>query len=295
MLLANKNKVVVLAAVVGSAAMVNAQEAGPPPVLPQALGTLVDTYKPIIASFAATALPATVGNCSAANAPTPCTNIGNLFNTTSSLYNVEARWISGLNTLSVDKLTLTSDPNGTITIDGAVSFKNLPLSLKVEACLPGVGCNKIADDTSTCCGTSKTVAVTVTTVCSEEYPYLRNLTITQAKILPSLDIMLNISGKPTKVFDATTTVETELKKQGSVIIATQGSTLVNEQLKNLYGNRVFCTAEAQKKWLDANPPASLEPAATPVPRASRTPAPSAASSFSVAGWAVLMCIIAFVA
>ncbi|KAF0756336.1 hypothetical protein DYB37_000875 [Aphanomyces astaci] len=284
-------KVIVMTAV-GAAAFVNAQVANQPPVLPQTLSALVDTYKPIIATFAATALPATVGNCSAANAPLPCTNIGNLFNTTSSLYTIEARWISGLNTLSVDKLALTSDANGTITIDGAVSFKSLPLSLKIEACLPGVGCNKIADDTSTCCGTSKTVAVTVTTTCSEVYPYLRNLTITQAKILPSLDIMLNVSGKSTKVFDATTTVESELKKQGSTILASQGATLVNEQLKNLYGDRVFCTAEAQKKWLDANPPASQEPAATPVPRASRPPTPSSASLLDVAGTVIVLTLCA---
>ncbi|KAG9415332.1 hypothetical protein AC1031_008770 [Aphanomyces cochlioides] len=269
------------------ASQCTAQDSTQPPVLPQALSSLITSYKPLIASLASTALPATVGNCSAVdNPPKPCTNIGNLFANSTSLYNIEARWISGLNSLSVDTLQLTPDTNGSITLDAAVTFKSLPLSLKVEACLPKVGCTKVADDTATCCGSNKTISMTITATCSETFPYLQNLTISKAKILPSLDIVLNLMGTPTNVYDATNTIESAFKTQGTSLLASQGSSLVNDQLKNLYGSRIFCTEDAQKKWLAANPPASTEPAATAVPKAT-TPA-SSASIVSLPAFALLL-------
>ncbi|KAF0694405.1 Aste57867_14702 [Aphanomyces stellatus] len=247
---------------------VAAQDASTP-ILPQALSSLIDSTRPLIASFASTALPATVGNCSAAaKAPTPCTDVGNLYTGTTSFYNIQARWISGLNKVTIDKLTLTSDSTtGLMTINAAATFANLPLSLRIDACLPGVGCSNVADDTTTCCGASKTIALSVTAACSETYPYLQNLTVTDAQVLPSLDIMITVSGKQMKIFDATKLVNGQLKTQGTVALQTQAASFINEQIKNIYGAHIFCTAASQQAWLAAHPTTTKAPAATPAPNA----------------------------
>ncbi|KAG9415331.1 hypothetical protein AC1031_008769 [Aphanomyces cochlioides] len=221
-----------------------------PPVLPQALSSLIESSKPLLTTLTTTTalIPATVGNCAATdNPPKPCTEIGNLFSTTSYIYKIDARWISGLNTFSIDTLALTPDATGKIKLDVSVTFKSLPISLNVEGCLPSVGCHKVVDDTTTCCGANKTIVLSIAASCSETFPYLGNFSVTKAKIMPSLDITLNLMGKLTKVLDATSIVESQLKTQGTNLLAAQGASAINNLLKTLYGDQIYCTADSQKK------------------------------------------------
>ncbi|KAH9106654.1 hypothetical protein AeMF1_017794 [Aphanomyces euteiches] len=228
-----------------------------PPLLPQALSSLIESSKPLLTTLTKTTalIPATVGNCAATdNPPKPCTEIGNLFSTTSYIYKIDARWISGLNTFSIDNLALTPDATGKIKLDVAVTFKSLPISLNVEGCLPSVGCHKVVDDTTTCCGANKTIELSIAASCSETFPYLGNFSVTKAKIMPSLDITLNLMGKLTKVLDATSIVESQLKTQGTNLLAAQGAPAINDLLKTLYGDQIYCTADSQKKGVQ--PPVS---------------------------------------
>ncbi|OQS01672.1 hypothetical protein ACHHYP_20018 [Achlya hypogyna] len=264
-----------LASVVAAVAMAAAEPL--PPVLPQALAKAVDTFKPVIATYAATALPATMGNCSA-DAPKPCQEIGDLYNTKTSFYDVRARWISGLNTLTVDTLSLTYDAVGTVTATAAVTFKSLPLSLRVDACLPSAGCSKLLDNTETCCGGPKTITVVAVATCNETYPFLRDLNVTRATISPALQIMVNVSGTPTGLFDATSLVQNELMTQGSTLLQKQALEPLNDKVRAFFGSTVFCTQESQLAWLAKHPQAN-DTATTSSPAAPKT---SSANTSSVA-------------
>ncbi|KDO29273.1 hypothetical protein SPRG_05453 [Saprolegnia parasitica CBS 223.65] len=216
-----------IACLFGLAALMDA--AALPPILPQALGGAIDAFKPVVAAYAASALPASIGNCSA-GAPKPCENIGDLYATTTSLYSVRARWLGGLNTLSLDALSVTSDVNGSITAAATVTFASLPMSLQVDACLPGVGCNPLLDNTDTCCGGPKTIQVTAVATCNETFPFLRNLTLTRVQIAPALEIKYNVSGKPVTLLDATSLVQTQIATQGSAFLQAQAMGPINDKI-----------------------------------------------------------------
>ncbi|OQS05955.1 hypothetical protein THRCLA_20485 [Thraustotheca clavata] len=247
-----------------------------PPLLPKELSTIVDTYTPVVSAYASSALPATVGNCSAANAPKPCQDVGDLYATKSSFYDIQARWISGLNTINVNTVKLTYDANGTMNADVSVTFKSLPMSLHVDVCLPGAGCSKLLDNTDTCCGGPKTISATATVACSEVFPYLRNATVSNVSIAPALEVMYNISGKPTALFDATSVLQKELAQQGTTLLQNQGLTLLNEKIKQLYGDTIFCTQTSQLAWIAKNPQNSGSKSNAP---ATTTTSPKSHASF----------------
>ncbi|KAF0694406.1 Aste57867_14703 [Aphanomyces stellatus] len=258
-----------------------------PPVLPLVMGTVVSAYKPLLADFAKKSLPATVGNCSDANPPAPCLDMGYLLAQTSSLYAIKARWITGLNTISVGDINFSvDDKTGAATLDVVLGFVNLPLSLRIDACLGGA-CTTFSDGTSACCGGPKTFAMTATVACSESYPFLRNFTLTKIQIRPSIDLMFPVNGKPTSLFDVTKPVEAGLNATAAAFVQKQGLDMLNAQIQTLFGNKIYCT-QASKDASTPSPtsapvPTTASPtvsASTPSPNALITSSPSSSTSSS---------------
>jgi hypothetical protein len=224
-----------------------------PPVLPDALSEMFTTYKDLLQTFASTAVPATFGNCSADDPPTPCSGEKDLYATSSQFYNVRARWLSGINTLNFEKMNFMTGINGSMTFEISVSFKSLPLSLRVDACLPVAGCANVLDNTETCCGGPKTINMTVVARCSENYPFIRNISVSQAQIQPSLEIKVPILGKSTTLFDASTMVTKLISTQGVSILEKGGLVQVQDKIKEVFGDRVFCTKDSLVTYLLEHP------------------------------------------
>ncbi|KAF0736862.1 hypothetical protein Ae201684P_000731 [Aphanomyces euteiches] len=243
------------------------------PVLPVVMGTVLEAYKPLLSDFAQKNLPATVGNCADSNPPTPCTDIGYLFAQNSSLYNIKARWISGISTMTLGNVNYTSDnATGAINLDVTVGFKSLPLSLRVDACLAGV-CSNFFDGTSACCGGPKTVSLAATMQCSESYPFLRNFTFTKMDIQPAIELTFVVNGQSVSLFDVTKPVKSGLNSTVAAIIQKDGMDLLNTQIKSLFGDQIFCT----QKDKDASTP-------KPTPSsASSTPSSTSSSSSGSGG------------
>ncbi|KDO34074.1 hypothetical protein SPRG_01348 [Saprolegnia parasitica CBS 223.65] len=257
----------VVAALVGSVAVATPL----PPVLPNELSTVISSFKPIISSMADTALPATLGNCVNGNPPAPCQEIGNLFAVKTSYYNVTARWVSGLNTVQVNQLNLSVGENGSMHLDASVSFTKLPVSLLVDGCIPEFGCKTFIDNSNTCCGGPITVKLGIDANCSETYPYIQNMSVSSAAILPSLNIMMTLLGRQFKIFDATRLAQNGIINGVTQVLqdpSTSGP--INKQIKNLYGGQIFCTKASQEAYLLA-----IEEAKT---KASTGAKPSAASA-----------------
>ncbi|KAG9415334.1 hypothetical protein AC1031_008772 [Aphanomyces cochlioides] len=248
-----------------SASAADAQLSGlGPPVLPDVLSTLLAAYKPLLSKYAEANLPATVGNCKEGNPPPNCTEIGNLFEEKKTFYHVKARWISGINTMRLEDLNMVFDPvTGAMTLNIKVHFDQLPASLLVEACAGALGCSKFLDNTQTCCGTSKTVAMTATAKCSEKYPFLQSLIITNATIVPGIGLTLDIFGSPFQVADVTPSVVKGLKDALGTFLSTQGLDLFNTQIKSLFGDKVYCSRASRDAQQPSTTPVTLPPTMTP--------------------------------
>lgn len=230
-------------------------EAAVPPVLPNELSTVIGSFKPIISSLAATALPATLGSCVAGNPPAPCQEIGNLFAVKTSYYNITARWVSGLNTVKINQLNLSVGANGSMHLDASVSFTKLPVSLYVDGCVPEIGCKTFIDNSNTCCGGPITVNLGLDAACSETYPFVQNLALTKASIGGSLEIMVSLFGKQVSVYDATSKVqEGILTGLNGLFQDPKNMAMINMYVKKLYGDKIFCTKEHQAAFLASSPP-----------------------------------------
>ncbi|OQR97835.1 hypothetical protein THRCLA_06842 [Thraustotheca clavata] len=239
-------------------------DAALPPVLPNELSTVIGSFKPIISSMADTALPATLGSCVAGNPPAPCQEIGNLFAVKTSYYNITARWVSGLNTIKVNQLNLTAGENGSMHLDASVSFDQLPVSLHVDGCLPEIGCKTFIDNSNTCCGGPITVALGLDLQCNETYPYLQNIVVSSAAILPSLNIMMTLFGRHFKIFDATRIAQNGIVTGVTQVLQDPSTTNpINQQIKNLYGNQIFCTKESQNAWIEQQKQVKVNTGAKP--------------------------------
>ncbi|OQS05949.1 hypothetical protein THRCLA_20484 [Thraustotheca clavata] len=218
-----------------------------PPVLPQVLSTLLDVYKPLLANYTSSQLPATIGNCAKENPPTPCLDTGNLYEDTGSdWYKVTARWISGINTMSITSLGMTADENGQLALNMQANFKHLPMSLFVEGCLFNQ-CATVLDNTKYCCGDDKNVMLTATAVCNESYPFLRNVTFSQATITPALNVQVVVAGKAIKLKDVTTAVQDGIKQTAGNFLQTKGMELLNTQIKELFGPKVYCSQASKDR------------------------------------------------
>ncbi|ETW01811.1 hypothetical protein H310_06387 [Aphanomyces invadans] len=248
-----------------------------PPVLPDVLSTLLDAYKPLLSGYAQANLPATIGNCKEGNAPSNCTNVGNLYEVKETFYHVKARWISGLNTMRLDDVAVKFDESsGAMTLSLKLYFAQLPASLLVEACAGSLGCAKFLDSTKTCCGTAKTVAMTATAKCSERAPFLHAFAISDATILPGISLTIDVMGHTFEVADITKSVIQGVKDSAGNFLATQGMDLINSQLQSVFGDKVYCSRASRDAETPPVKPITMPPTMTPVPETPATVGPTRA-------------------
>nr|AIG55806.1 secreted protein [Achlya hypogyna] len=261
----------IFAAVVASCALAAPADLGlGPPVLPSVLSTLLTAYKPLLANFTKAQLPASIGNCDAASPPLPCMDSGgNLYEDKSSdWYKVTARWISGINTMNLASLDMAYDATGALALTAVVTFDNLPLSLRVDGCLFNA-CTMVMDNTKYCCGSDKTVTLSVAAACAESYPFIRNATVTDAVVSPALNVQVKVAGQVVKLKDITPAVQNGIKTTAGTFFESKGMELLNKEIQSLFGDKVYCSQAAKDR---DTPVPTTAPPPTTAP-ATTTPAP----------------------
>merc|ERR1712166_563643 len=158
---------------------------------------LIAMELPLINTNIQKVMPASYGNCGASTAsgpaPAPCQDTGaNLFQVHKSwAYKAEARWISGLNSISFDAIALT---NTTGALDGPQAsghFASLPTSIHIEQCATFDKCTKLWDNTHACCGDNKHFSFTVGIACNPTTHGLNDLGL-KALTIDEFEIAENI-------------------------------------------------------------------------------------------------------
>eukprot|EP00667_Euglena_gracilis_P004677 EG_transcript_4703 len=153
---------------------------GPPlrglPEVNAALGR----YLPEVNSALAATLPESVGAC--ATAPAPCLERGDLYHEKGMLYEVRARWISGLRSTKVQSLVVSTPQYGTLEVALNAVIKSLPMSVYVGYIIPHATEGPLWDDTTACCGSDKRLQVVFRADCSERPPYVQHFTIRNVSV-----------------------------------------------------------------------------------------------------------------
>merc|ERR1711935_743165 len=158
---------------------------------------LIAMELPLINTNIQKVMPASYGNCGASTAsgpaPAPCHDTGaDLFKVHKSwAYRAEARWISGLNSITFDSIVLA---NTTGALDGLQAnghFASLPTSIHIEQCVTFDMCTKLWDNTGACCGNNKHFSFTVGIACDTATHGLKDmglkgLTIDQFEVTESI-------------------------------------------------------------------------------------------------------------
>ncbi|KAH9106652.1 hypothetical protein AeMF1_017792 [Aphanomyces euteiches] len=247
------------------------------PVLPDVLATLIAAYKPLLGNYAKSQLPATIGNCGQDNPPLPCSESGNLYETTNTFYKVRARWISGINTMTLNSLNATFDDSGNMALTLAVNFAQLPMSLKVDGCGGFLGCVNVLDNSDSCCGSNKTVVMTATANCSESYPFITGFAVATTKITPAINVQIDILGKMFDVRDVTPSIESGLKDAAGNFLAAKGVDLLNTEIKSLFGDKIYCSQKSKNAQTPAPTTTTVAPTPSPT-NATTTTAPSSTST-----------------
>jgi hypothetical protein len=135
------------------------------------------------------ALPMSVGNCTA-GAPTPCQGKNeSLYYNRSNMYEVEARWLTGLKTTRLENIHLSVPREKVFAVEISGRFGEIPLSLAIGECFtPDVWitgkCRKIWDNTDACCGKEKGFYVLIVSDCVPEFPFIRNIEVKKVKVDP---------------------------------------------------------------------------------------------------------------
>jgi hypothetical protein len=152
------------------------------------INTAIRANLPVINSALQGSLPRTAGNCTDPGALNllPCLGNSPLYYDKGT-YEVEARWITGLNTAHMDAIVLSAPVKQklALTISGAMT--DIPMSLSVAECFtPDVyitgHCDRVWDNTDACCGQNKQFNIVVIADCHEEFPFVRNITIQRVNI-----------------------------------------------------------------------------------------------------------------
>ena len=194
----------------------------------------------IINSALESSLPRTVGNCTDPGALNllPCVGDAPLYYQ-KDRYEVEARWITGLNTAHLDAIVLSAPIKDKIalSIDGAM--RSIPMSLAIGECwTPDVlvtgHCDKLWDNTDACCGTNKGFSISVIADCFEDFPFVRNITLNKIRIDPIV-VSVSVIGIKINLEDVTETVRSALA----------------EVLKPYVSDKAFIN------WGDKDPPLTL--------------------------------------
>ncbi|KAF4673904.1 hypothetical protein FOL47_009935 [Perkinsus chesapeaki] len=176
---------------------------------------------PLINGALQATLPSSLGACTSDSmhlAPKPCVGNSSLYYVRERVYEVNARWVSGLKTTKLDNIYLSVPQENrlALSIEGVIG--ELPLSLFVGQCVtPDTWftgrCDKLWDNTDACCGTDKHFQVVLQSVCSEEYPFVRqitveNISVQQITIQEQFLGLISIS-----LSDVTTTLQEALTKE----------------------------------------------------------------------------------
>ena len=170
----------------------------------------------IINSALQSSIPRTVGNCSDPGALNllPCVGDAPLYYN-KGRYEVEARWVTGLNSAHLDAIVLSAPVKDKIALSINGAMDAIPMSLSIAECwTPDVlvtgHCDKLWDNTDACCGTNKHFAIAVIADCYEDFPFVRNITLSRINIDPIV-VSVSVIGFKIDLEDVTTTVKDALK------------------------------------------------------------------------------------
>lgn len=171
-------------------------QAGVNPVDLDKINTALRANLEIINSALAGSLPRTVGNCTDPGALNllPCVGDEPLYYN-KDRYEIEARWLTGVNTAKLDAIVLSAPVKNKLALSISGAMESIPMSLAISECFtPDVyitgNCDKIWDNTDACCGTNKRFNIVVIADCFEEFPFVRNITISKVGIDP---IVISVS------------------------------------------------------------------------------------------------------
>jgi len=169
----------------------------------------------IINSALKSSLPATVGNCTDPDASNlqPCIGDSPLYYN-KDRYEVEARWITGINTAHLDAIILSSPVKSKLALSVSGALDHIPMSLAIGECFtPDVyvtgKCDKLWDNTDSCCGTNKRFNLVVIADCYEDFPFVRNIAINKINLDPIV-ISVSVIGFKIDLKDVTANVTTAL-------------------------------------------------------------------------------------
>ena len=171
-------------------------QAGVHPVDLDKINTALRANLGIINSALSSSLPRTVGNCTDPGALNllPCVGETPLYYN-KDRYEVEARWLTGVNTARLDAIVLSSPIKNKLALSIAGAMESIPMSLSIGECFtPDVyitgKCDKLWDNTDACCGSNKRFSIVVIADCFEEFPFVRNINISKVGIDP---IVISVS------------------------------------------------------------------------------------------------------
>lgn len=187
---------------------------------------------PELAGSVQDAIPDSYGKCDS-KSPDPCEGSSSIYYKHKSwVYKVDARWISGLKTISFTQAVSarnTDTPGVSIRIDGY--FGELPLSLYIGQCVTFDICTKIWDNTNACCG-SKEFSLNISMVCASSggggpIDHLEMMSVDTDKFEINEDIL----GIGITVADITSKVQNQVESMLTDYITTEtiypgGKTLV---------------------------------------------------------------------
>lgn len=171
-------------------------QAGVNPVDLDKINTALRANLGIINSALESSLPRTVGNCTDPGALNllPCVGDQPLYYN-KDRYEIEARWLTGVNTAKLDAIVLSAPIKNKLALSISGAMESIPMSLAIGECFtPDVyitgKCDKLWDNTDACCGANKRFNIMVIADCFEEFPFVRNITISKVGIDP---IVISVS------------------------------------------------------------------------------------------------------
>lgn len=204
--------------------------------IPDEINKLIRFFKPALSKHVSKILPATIGNCTADNAPQPCHDIGHLHDERALFYHAKARWLSGINELEFQNMHIRPTHEQTrLTLSVQTLFKHVPMSLKMDLCVL-IFCKTLWDSHDSCCGRKKQLWGKVSAECSPTFPYLTDPVVEmigsdQLKVeVPFLGIKLRIA-------DITDQATAIMQIQGQKFLTQDMIIQMNEMLHDLIGGQ----------------------------------------------------------
>ncbi len=215
-------------------------QAGVHPVDLDKINTALRANLGLINSALTSSLPRTVGNCSDPGALNlqPCVGDTPLYYN-KDRYEVEARWLTGVNTANLDAIVLSAPVKNKLALSIAGAMQSIPMSLSIGECFtPDVyitgNCDKLWDNTDACCGSNKRFNIVVLADCFEDFPFVRNITISKVGIDPIV-ISVSVIGFKINLEDVTEKVRAA----------------ITEVLEPYVSSKAFI------QWGDKDPPLTL--------------------------------------